>query len=419
MKKICFYDLPFVRHDQNAPSEAKLRRILAGDKVFYTYSKQFIDTKVLNRLIAGDRVYIGAHPLADGSYWLHWLVSEEKGSLQPKGTDINKSNVVLKVLGAMAVLGGSAYGYFHWLNIWLMLLFLFVFIFGCWWLVSSFQTLLVSTSSRMRRLLQGLEQVKRGDVSVCHSPPHLLLGEPHEHPARRLSDEQDNDLDTLQADDLLLSDRVALTSVRGEATEVSARRGFTGSGKSRRDFVEYQFTCNAVRFSFCAGFNSLTEDLNPLFLRQHPFFLAANDPVNLVVNQQNGAVLGVCNERDGSAYLKVGGLAVSFNQMKLMYKVMLGSCTFLMVMLVFFIANDWWQQGGMPDKWDWLDAADMFYAFGLMSVLIFCVFMLLVEVSCWLIRKYSLGAARFAFARQMLTLFKHRRGIKAYIQEVV
>ncbi|MFZ1875135.1 MAG: hypothetical protein WAU54_20515 [Chania sp.] len=71
MKKIFFFDLPFVRHDLNEPSDSKYRRILAGDKVFYTYSRQFLEANVLNRLVEGDSVYIGAHQLADGSYWLH------------------------------------------------------------------------------------------------------------------------------------------------------------------------------------------------------------------------------------------------------------------------------------------------------------------------------------------------------------
>lgn len=419
MKNIFFYDLPFVRHDLNASSESQFRRILAGNKVFYTYSQQFLDAKVLNQLVAGDRIYIGAHQLADGSYWLHWLVSPEKGLLQPKVVDLSKLKLTLKLLGASGVIGASAYGFFQWVNVWLMVLFLFVFCFGGWWFASAFQGLLVGTSCKMRRLLRGLELVKSGDVSICHSATSVLVAASwNSSPTQQANDEQDNDLDTLQATDLRLSAQVTLASVSGVASEVSARRDFTGSGKNRRDFIDYQFTCNDTRFSFHSGFNTLTEDLNPLFFHQHPFFLAVNDPLTLVVNQQDNTVLGVCNERDGSAYLKVGGIAVSFQQMKLMYKLMAGICLFLMAMVVLFTANEWWEQGGIPDKWDWLDAVEMFYAFGLMSLMMFCIFMLLVELTNWLVRKHSLSAARFAFARQMLALFKRRRGAKNYIQEV-
>ncbi|WP_260513772.1 hypothetical protein [Serratia fonticola] len=414
MKKICFYELAFIRHDLNAPSESKLRRILAGDKVFYTYSKQFLDAKVLNQLVSGDRIYVGAHQLADGSYWLHWLVSPEKGELQPKLADISKPAALMKLVGAIMLMALSAVGYFQLLNIWVMLLLFFVFIFGCWWLVASLHTLMVGTSRHTLRLLKGLDSVKQGDTSLC-----LTTTEPGDGaPLRPASKELANDLDTLQPNDLLLADKVTLTSVSGEAANVSARRDFTGSGKSRRDFIDYQFSCNGVGFLFRSGINTLMADLNPLFYRQHPFFLAEGDPLMLVVNQQDNAVLGLCNERDGSAYLKLGGIAVSFHQLKLMYKVMFGCCSFLLLMLVFFTLHDWWEQGGMPDRWDWLDAAGMFYDFALMSIMIFCLFMLLVEVCTWITRRNSLSAARFVFVRQLLVLFKKRSGGMPYIQEV-
>lgn len=170
MKKIFFYDLPFVRHDLNAPSESQYRRILAGDKVFYTYRRQFLDAKVLNRLVSGDRVYIGAHQLVDGSYWLHWLVSEEKGMLQPKVADISKLRELLKLMGGLALIAPSFYAFFQMMSLWLAVPLIFVSCFGCWLSASSFHSLLVDTNSKMRRLLRGLEQVKTGDVSICHSP---------------------------------------------------------------------------------------------------------------------------------------------------------------------------------------------------------------------------------------------------------
>lgn len=418
MKKICFYDLPFVRHDKNAPSEGKLRRILAGDKVFYTNSKQFADAQVLNHLVAGDRIYIGAHQLADGSYWLHWLVAPEKGSLQPTLADINKPAALLKLIAAVLIMVLSAFGYFQVPNIWIMLPLLFVFVFGCWWFVVSLHRLLVGTSSSTRRLLRGLDRVKQGDTSLCRTPMALLTGPRSGALSLQANSERDNDLDTLQPQDFLQADKVALTSVSGEAANVSARRGYTGSGKSRRDFVEYQFSCNGVGYLLRSGFNSMTEGLSPLFYRQHPFFLADGDPLMLVVNQQDNALLGLCNERDGSAYLKLGGIYVSFQQIKFMYKVILGCCSLLLVMPLFFILHDWWEQGAMPDRWDWLDAAGTFYDFGLMSILFFCLFMLAVEVCSWVVRRNSLSALRYVFARQLLVLCKKRRGEKTYIQEV-
>lgn len=71
-----------------------------------------------------------------------------------------------------------------------------------------------------------------------------------------------------------------------------------------------------------------------------------------------------------------------------------------MLLLVCFTLNDWWHQGGVPDKWDWLDAADIFATVGLLSVMFCCGLMLLLEVAGWLARKDSVNAAGFVLARQ-------------------
>ncbi|MGF6189696.1 hypothetical protein [Serratia sp. 2723] len=418
MKKIGFYDLPFIRHDLNAPTEGKLRRILAGDKVFYTYSRQFVDAKVLYRLVSGDRVYIGAHQLDDGSYWLHWLVSPEKGELQPKLADINKSAALMRLVGAIILIVLSAVVYFQLPNIWVMLLLLCLFLFGCWWFKASLHTLKVGTSSHTRRLLKGFESVKQGDTSLCRSTTVLLTKPGSGALSLQARNEQDNDLDTLQPNDLLLADKVTLTSVRGEAANVSARRSSSGSGNNRRDFIDYQFSCNDVPFQFRCRINTVMDDHNPLFYRQHPFFLAAEDPLMLVINQQDNSVLGMCNERDGSTYLKLGGIAVSFHQLKLMYKLIFGFGLFILVLMLFSILYAWWEQGGVPDKWDWLEAADMLYLSGFASIMIFGAIMLLVEISIWITRRNSLRAARFVFARHQLMLFKKRDVGKPYIQEI-
>ncbi|WP_431222791.1 hypothetical protein ACQ86O_21560 [Serratia sp. L9] len=265
MKKVCFFDLQFVRHDQNAPDETHFRRILAGDKVFYTYDHQFSDANVLKKLVSGDRVFIGAHQLSDGTYWLHWLVSAEKGVLQPANNEGSYPLALLKLAGSIAVVGFSVYGYFHWMNIWLMLLFLVVFCFGGWWCMANLHAVSLSTSPRMRRLLKGFEQARNGDASFCLSQPNLMR-------AQWKAEPPDNDVDSLQASDFMLADRVTLSWLQGEVTHIRAKRDFSGSGKSRRDFIDYQFTCKNRRFSYQTGYNTLTEDLNPLFYRQHPFF---------------------------------------------------------------------------------------------------------------------------------------------------
>lgn len=399
MKKIGFHHLSFIRHDKNATGEHLLRRILAGDKVFYTYSDQFADISVLDKLVAGEGVYIGAHQLADGSYWLHWLVSAEKGILQAQAVDEpNPSRLILQMVGSAGLIGLAVYG-FTWLpNLWVAVILMLVLSCGIWGCFSSFTQWTMNASRRACQSLQGLEQVMHGDVALCQTsgvqPP-------------------------VPSNDKLMSDQAILSCVQSIATRVSARREIIGSGEYQREVIDYQFSCSAGRLTFRTGVDPMIENLNPLLLREHPFFLAANDPVTLLVARPSNAVIGVCNERDGSAYLnRPSGLAVSLQRLKWLYKTLPICCLFLMLLLVCFTLNDWWHQGGVPDKWDWLDAADIFATVGLLSVMFCCGLMLLLEVAGWLARKDSVNAAGFVLARQKLALFKRSAGKPVYLQDV-
>jgi hypothetical protein len=399
MKKIGSHHLSFIRHDKNANGEHLLRRILAGDKVFYTYSDQFADISVLDKLVSGEAVYIGAHQLADGSYWLHWLVSEEKGILQAQAVEEpNPSRLILQMLGSAALIVLTGYG-FTWLpSLWGAVILMLALGCGVWGCFSSFAQLTVNASRRSRQSLRGLEQVMRGDVALCQTSGALP---------------------PIPSNNKLMSDQAILSCVPSIATRVSARRETIDCGEYQREAIDYQFSCSAGRLTFRTGVDPLIENLNPLLLREHPFFLAANDPVTLLIARPSNAVIGVCNERDGSAYLnRPSGLAVSLQRLKWLYKTLLIGSLFLMLLLVCFTLNDWWHQGGVPDKWDWLDAADIFATFALLSVMFCCGLMLLLEVAGWLARRDSLCAAGFVLARQKLALFKRGVGKPVYLQDV-
>lgn len=399
MKKIGCHDLCFLRHDKNATGESLLRRILAGDKVFYTYSDQFADASVLDKLVSGDRVYIGAHQLADGSYWLHWLVSEQKGLLQPQAADERHLSVlILQMVGSVALSGLTLYGITWFSSLWMGVILALLLCFGGWGCFSAFCQLTTNATRRTRQSLQGFERVMHGDVTLCQTsgvqPPDPYDDEP-------------------------IPDEPLLSCVPSIATRVSARREIIGSGEYQREVIDYQFSCSAGRLTFRTGVNPMQENLNPLLLREHPFFLAANDPLTLLIARPSNAVIGVCNERDGSVYLnRPSGWAVSLQRLKWLYKTLLVGGLVFMLLLVCFTLNDWWDQGGVPDKWDWLDAADTLATFGLLSVMFCCGLMLLLEVVGWLARRDSLDAAGFVLARQKLARYKRRSGKQAYLQDV-
>lgn len=420
MKKVCFFDLPFIRQDNNAKPEHNYRRILAGDYVFYTFVSQFSDKDVLKKLQEGDRIFIGARPLADGSYWLHWLVSPEHGNLEPvtKGTGNLRNLKKLALSLAMVIL--SCWLFFTQLtNVIAGLILMLVFGGGLWMLASSVQALLVTNSRTMKHLLNGLAQVKAGNTGICSQAEYLLPGTAKSARHREPGDEERfNELDSVRPEDYRHAEKLTLTGVQGAVTELRSVRDFTGSGKSRRDYIEYYFVCGGIPFTLRNYYSSMTEDVNPLFFRSHPFFIAEDDSVNLIVNHQKGVITGLYNERDHSAYLKPDGMAVSSQQLKLMYKVFAGSFLVMMLMVMIFTFNDLWSIKGTPDKWDWLHAAEGLGGMALMFIMIISGVLLLAEVVTLLIRKKSAGAARFVFVRQMLIQLRLRDGKNAVVQEI-
>ena len=419
MKKVCFFDLPFVRQDSNAPPEHNYRRIIAGDKVFYTFVSQFSDDAVLKKLKEGDRVYIGARPLAGGSYWLHWLVSPEHGNLEPVTGPGNMRNLKKLALALVMVIFSSWLFFTQPTNVIAALVLMIVFGGGLWMLASSVQALLVTNSRTMKQLLNGLAQVKAGNTGICSQAEYLLPGTAESTRHRRTGDDgRFNELDSVRPEDYRYAEKLTLTGVQGPVTDLRSVRDFTGSGKSRRDYIEYYFLCNGIPFTLRNYYSSMTEDINPLFFRSHPFFIAGEDAVNLIVNQQKGVITGLYNERDHSAYLKPDGMAVSSQQVKMMYKVFTGIFLVMMLMVMIFIFHDLWSIKGTPDKWDWLHAAKSLGGMALMFLMMISGILLLVEMVTLLVRKKSAGAARFVFVRQMLIQLRLRNGKNTVVQEI-
>lgn len=419
MKKVCFFDLPFVRQDCNAPPEHNYRRIIAGDKVFYTFVSQFSDKTVLKKLQDGDRVFIGARPLADGSYWLHWLVSPEHGNLEPVTGPGNMRNLKKLALALVMVIFSSWLFFTQLTNVIAALVLMIVFGGGLWMLASSVQALLVTNSRTMKQLLNGLAQVKAGNTGICSQAEYLLSGTAESTRHRRTGDDgRFNELDSVRPEDYRYAEKLTLTGVQGPVTDLRSVRDFTGSGKSRRDYIEYYFLCNGIPFTLRNYYSSMTEDINPLFFRSHPFFIAGEDAVNLIVNQQKGVITGLYNERDHSAYLKPDGMAISSQQVKMMYKVFTGIFLVMMLMVMIFIFHDLWSIKGTPDKWDWLHAAKSLGGMALMFLMMISGILLLVEMVTLLVRKKSAGAARFVFVRQMLIQLRLRNGKNTVVQEI-
>ncbi|HDU8609649.1 TPA: hypothetical protein RG697_001236 [Morganella morganii] len=282
------------------------------------------------------------------------------------------------------------------------------------------QGLMVANSRAMNHLLKGLTQVKAGNTAVCRQAEYLLTDASvnMKHKRRWPADDRFNELDSVQPEDYRYAEQLTLTGVQGKIANLGSVRGFTGSGKSRRDYIDYHFLCRGLPFVLRSYYNSLTEDMNPLFFRQHPLFIADNDPVALTVNQQKGTITGMYNELDHSAYLKPEGMVVSSRQLKMIYKVFAGTFLLMLLIVLSFSINDLMSISGTPDKWDWLHAAKLQGGIMLMFIMIFSGIMLITEVIALLTRKYSAASARFVFTRQMLVQARQRNGKDPFVQEV-
>ncbi|HHR6046511.1 TPA: hypothetical protein ACS70H_003471 [Providencia alcalifaciens] len=420
MKKTVFYSLPFDCHDIAPSFEGKCHRIQAGNKTFYTYKSQFNNIDVLEKLQAGDKLFIGAHQLIDGTYWLHWLISPEKGDLKPNLMKRNKFSSFLKILIALILLYFSVYAFIEFNDVFSIGFTSVIFIvFAVWLLISGFHSLLASTIRSMRRLLRGFEQVKAGNISICQPILLSLASTDSESPVLQELDELSNDLDSVRMKDLEYFDEITIITVKGTATNIRTRRDSVGSGKYRRECINYQFTCNNMQCYWRSFYNELTKGLNPIFFRKHPFFIAPHDPVTLLVNQKAGVIEGFYNQKDSSAYLKIMAFFISFEQMKLAYKVNCFIMLITMSLLTSFAIYDLWKLNQELTKWDWIHFAEKFYSMGLMTLMICSSFMLILEISAFILRKYSSSAARINYIRQNLITLKINSGKKIYIQEEV
>ncbi|MEG0279000.1 MAG: hypothetical protein RR510_05260 [Morganella sp. (in: enterobacteria)] len=421
MKKICFFDLPFTRHNTNAPRENKYHRIIAGGNVFYTFSSQYENTDVLEQLRAGDRLYLGARPLADGSYWLHWLVSPDRGELKlaTAGTG-NMKNIIKLLTGLMLIIFSPYFFFTQSLHVAVGVALMLVCVAGCLLLKSAVQSLLVANNRAMKCLTDGLVQVKAGNTGICSQSEYLLSDtfSGIKMAPRRLADERFNDLDSVRPEDYRYAEELALTNVNGTVSGACAARGSTGSGRYSRDYIEYQFVCGDRLFTLRNYYNTFTDDLNPFFFRNHPFFLADGDPLKLTINGNNGAIIGIYNERDNNAYIKLSVTAVSLQQIKMTYKAFAVAALFFLLMVLSVEIHDLLKINGTPDKWDWLSAADTIGGVMLMMTIVLCSLLLVSEIIILLMRKYFTGAARVAFTRQLLIQFRLRDGKNSSVQEI-
>ncbi|HIE4240183.1 TPA: hypothetical protein ACXM6N_003616 [Serratia marcescens] len=297
---------------QTAPDN--LVRIIAAGQTFFFYRDDFSDSEnLLATLATGDRVKIGAHRLQDGSYWLHWLLHETKGRLEPDRTLKYKLKYfALLVLGA-ALAGGFPAAFFimdgedSWLTIVLFFIAVIAGLVGIGMVLFVGSELLLIGHRGRRRLLKALDRVLQGqDVT----PPGSLSLKIPGIKYRAVSADAAS-VPAAQQTDVPLPDGVEASGIETVNAlsyellhyEIPRQVQYLDTYAWRQKETHFALTTRAL--------NVPNTKLHPVFRRQHPLFIAKGDPLQVLYCENDTVpelptVRGIINHRDRQTYL-IGG----------------------------------------------------------------------------------------------------------------
>ncbi|QBH96282.1 hypothetical protein EKN56_07655 [Limnobaculum zhutongyuii] len=404
MKKSYFFTVTFKQYDQNALGINQEFRILAGNQVFYGENRAFRHGELLTKLEQGDEVCIGASQLSDGSYYLHWLYSADKGVMEPKKhqyDSVTPSPVsLIKKLGLIAALGTlvtlTAF-YF-----WALLLVLVPVLVAGYFFIKYASNSLIAEDKFNQELQKGLNAVMQGDRSSCLSDDSLIPPRPQEEADR--------------IDDLNETYNNSLVLIREKVNSVTRHHHMLKIKYGYMHINEATFQCQNQNYNM--SYYITDPLLGPKFnTHEHPVFLTKNDSVTLIYNRENNKVCGLFNEIDGSAYLNKNRMYMSPKDFKGAYYFLF----FIFLFMLFIVSSinifEWWGADALPDRWDWIEYIEVMTFFGLFSISFFCVLMLILEITNLIFYRRSSQGRNTQITRSMLYLLRQRQGRSKVIQE--
>ncbi|MBK5142267.1 hypothetical protein I2494_00780 [Budviciaceae bacterium BWR-B9] len=404
MKKNYFFTLTFKRYDQNAAGINQEFRILAGNQVFYGENQFFRHSELLTKLEPGDEVCIGASPLSDGSYYLHWLYSTDKGVMEPKKyqhDSVTSSSIsLIKKISLIATLGilvALTAVYF-----WALLLILIPVLAVGYFFIKFASINLIAEGRFNDELQRGLNAVMQGDRSQCLLDDSLVPPQPQEEADR---------IDSL-------NERCShsLVLIRDKVNSVTRQHHILNMKHGHVHINETVVRCQNQNYNL--SYYITDPLLGPKFnTNQHPVFLTKNDSVTLIYNRENKNICGLFNEVDGSAYLNKNRMYMSPKDFKGAYYLL----SFIFLFMLFIISSinvvEWWDADALPDRWDWMKYIEVMIIFGLFSISFFCVLMLILEITNLIFYRRSSQGRNTQITRSMLYLLRQRQGRTNVIQE--
>ncbi|MES1924858.1 hypothetical protein [Salinisphaera sp. T31B1] len=305
---------------------------LCTDAGVFFFDRDRFDSALLGRGLRGDeQVVIGAHRLADGTAWLHWL-ARSNGDIWAPEPDrrpwLAPLALVLSPLPVAAALALPTAA-----NIFVVLLQIILCVVAGFTLIWALYRLAVMVHPGRRKVRRGLRAFRAGELDPPHRPG----------PCRTP--------DTLQ-----LADGVhgGLGVLQDRLSGVSVAFRTYGAGRTSYSVHEYRLACAGELFSLRTGAWELRRFIDPILIRRAPLFLAAGDQVTLLSLVADGEIRGVLNGNDGLAHVTYKGTGNT----PIARRFVLGLAAFFMVLLpamgISFEVYDWYARGVGPDYWDWV-----------------------------------------------------------------
>lgn len=348
-------------------------RLLTDNGIFYTDKRYFQDRSLFEKLKKDTTIYLGAHQLKDGTFWIHWI-TDGKIMLEPEHAKHRYRSSFPITIISMIIFTISVFltlqPPFNWPIFPFMMVAFISFGLSCYQLAKLFLYIALARHKGMQDLKEKMERVRRGEYGCC------------QHPGEMCSKRQDAQL--LSSLITTVPKRYAIAE--GEIQHPEFSTWTTGSGKYRREFHGIQFQCAGHRLLFKWQVSDFFIPIPPIFKRQCPPFLAENDNILAVYHRNSCQIDALHNITDGRIYLKRNDFCITNGMKRAIYKFL-----YLSVPCILLISGTLFYYFDIESisQWDWFK-----YGYSMLDMVIFSfwcsnIILLIIEVISFMLSNFS------------------------------
>ncbi|HIE5389077.1 TPA: hypothetical protein ACXNPR_002449 [Enterobacter cancerogenus] len=348
-------------------------RLITDKGIFYTDKRYFQDCSLFARLKKESTIYVGAHQLKDGTFWIHWITDGEI-MLEPEHAKRRYHPSFLIALISIIIFTLSGFLTLHPPFDWPIFPFMIVAIlsFGLsfYQLVKLFFYIALLRHKGMRDLKEKMELARRGEYGCCQDS-----GETY-------SKQRDVQLQH----SLITSLPTRYAIAEGEVLHPEFSTWTTGSGKYRRDFHGIQFQCAGHKLLFKWQVSDFIVPIPAIFTRQCPPFLAENDNVLAVYHKNSCQIDALYNITDDRVYLKRNNFCITNGMKRAAYKFF-----YLALPCIFLIVNTliYYFDIESLSQWDWLKYGDSMLDMVILAFWCSNIILVIIEVVSFIMNAFS------------------------------